>query len=207
MIQGPPDLPLPLQLTLGPAYTGKGVRAYIEKLDKTLVGTVDLDHSRLGTYTGWFSYPTEEFLVITFVVYTAPDFVTIDTTIERTAEIYRIKHDAPSLNDMLDSGLAKTRYENRMTTVFSTDSGEHEVVAWADKDGQRVTSATDCEIVVKNSSGTVMYTDTLVTPNSDGVFRFNRPFSPSADKNFYVIIAIKVDDVVRISHQSFFTLG
>ena len=207
MIQGPPGALIPLRLTLGPAFTDRGVRVYIEKANQTLVTTVDLTHSRLGTYTGVFSHSVEEYLTGTFVVYKTPALTSIDTNIERTGKVYRIKNDPPTLAEMLLSPLAKIFYHNRMTTVFNTSSCEHEILAWADKDGQRVANTTDCMIVVKDSFGSIKYSDTTPSPNSDGVYRFNRVFKPGADKNFYVAITIKVDGIFRTSHQTFFTLG
>jgi len=199
MIQGPPNTAIPLRLTLGPAYTDRYVRVYIERIDGTLVTMVDLEHTRFGTYTGYFIHTLQEYLIATFVVY-KNEARTILDVMEVTGEEFRIINDPPTLDSIYS-------FANRMTTVFKTDTGHHEIVCWADKNDQRVISATECTITVKNSLGAVVYTDYLETPNADGIFRFEKLFSPGADENFYVIIAIRVDGEIRTSNQSFFTLG
>lgn len=207
MIVGPTSKPIPMQLTLEPAYIDRGVRVYIRKMNNSLVQTVDISHVSLGLYMGSFTHSTEEYLILTFVVYTDNAFTTIDEFIGRTSKIYRVKNDPPSLDDLLNSPLAKINYQNRMTTVFNTTTCQHEVLVWADRDGQRVTNGADCTLVIKDSVGVVQYSDSATTPNSDGIFRFSRVFKPGVDKNYYVVISIKVDGSFRTSHQSFFTLG
>lgn len=202
MIQGPPNTPIPLQLTVEPAYADRGVLATIRKQNGDLVDIVELSYAGLGAYTASFSHAVEEYLIATFVIYTDSTYATIDDTLARTSEIYRIKADPITPED-----LPKPRYENRMTTVFNTTTGEHEVLCWADKDGQRRLTVEDCTIIVKTSAGAVAYTDFSATANTDGVFRFNRVFPAAADSNYYVIISIKVDGEIRTSYQSFFTLG
>lgn len=207
MIQGPPNTLIPLQLIIEPRFSDRYVRVAIERMDDTLVGNVDLTYTRLGSYSGSFTHPTEEFLKTIFTVYLDSQYTQVDPNIGTTGKIYRIKKDPPSLQELLSSSLAKVRYENRMTTVFNSSNGEHEIIAWADRDGQRVTNTSNCTVVVVDSLGNTQYSDSSQTPNSDGVYRFNRTFSPGADKNFYVIISIRVDGEYRTSHQSFFTLG
>lgn len=199
MIQGPPNTPIPLRLTLGPAYADRYVRAYIEKLDGTLVATVNLNHTRFGTYTAYFSHPELEYLIVTFVVYKDDTYSTVDA-LNITGEDYRIANDPPTIDTLYN-------YENRMTTVFKTDTGHHEILCWADRNGQRVASTTECTVTICNSLGATIYSEFLEFPNSHGIYRFIKPFIPNADENYYIIIAIKVDGTVKISNQSFFTLG
>lgn len=207
MIQGPPNSQLPLLLNLEPRYTDRYVKVFLERMDGTLVGTVNLSHTRFGSYSGSFSHSSAEFIKAIFVTYTDDQYIQIDSTIGTVGEVYRIRDDAPSLSEILASNLAKTQYINRMTTVFDSSTGEHEILAWADKDGQRVINSEICTIVVLDSLGNAQYNDTLASPNSDGVYRFKKVFQPTVDRNFYVIISIKVDGEFKTSHQSFFTMG
>jgi hypothetical protein len=102
--------------------------------------------------------------------------------------------------------LAKVNYTNRISTVFNNISGDQEVIAWAEKDGQRVVGS-NCIVTVKSDAGTVLWTSTLASPNADGVFKFVNPVTVGVDKNYYIVIDITVDAAVRTTHQPFFTVG
>ena len=87
------------------------------------------------------------------------------------------------------AGLAKTQYINRLSTVMR--GNDQEILVWAEKDGQRISSS-DCEIVVKDAAGVTKWSSSSTTPNTDGVYRFINPMTITPNHNFYVIIKITV---------------
>jgi hypothetical protein len=99
------------------------------------------------------------------------------------------------------------QYTNRMTTTFNPGSSMQEVLVWAEKDGQRILAATDCQITVKDSMGTVKWVQSTTAPGPDGVFRFINPVVVTPDANYYAIMSIIVDGAVRTAHQAFITVG
>lgn len=98
-------------------------------------------------------------------------------------------------------------YVNRMSVSYSNASSLQELIAWAEKDGQRVLAATACTVTVKDADGNTAWTATLASPNADGIFKFTQSFVPSSNKNYYVVIQITVDAAVRTTQQPFFTVG
>jgi hypothetical protein len=103
------------------------------------------------------------------------------------------------------SDLATTQYTNRMSTVFSGTTGKQQIIAWAERDGQ-LALGWNCTVAVKDSLGATIWTDSLVSPNSDGIFRFEQTFTSSASQNYYAVIGIEVDGEARTTTQSFFTI-
>ena len=101
--------------------------------------------------------------------------------------------------------LGKVIYENRMSTTFNGQTGEQQIIAWAEKEGQAV-SGTDCTVSIRQSDGTEVWTSTLANPNADGIFRFQNTFSSTSAQNFYVVITIRVDGTLRTSYRTFFTV-
>jgi hypothetical protein len=99
------------------------------------------------------------------------------------------------------------QYTNRMTTTFNPGSSMQEVLVWAEKDGQRVLAASSCQITVNDSMGTVKWVQSTTAPSPDGVFRFINPVVVTPDANYYAIMSIIVDGMVRTSHQAFITVG
>lgn len=104
------------------------------------------------------------------------------------------------------AALGGPTYHNRMSTVFKNSGGQQEVIAWAEKNGQRVIGS-DCTVLVKDASGVTKWSATLASPNADGVFKFLNAITVGADENYYIVIEIKVDGVVRRSQEPFFTVG
>ena len=105
------------------------------------------------------------------------------------------------------SAAVVNQYINVMSTVYNTITGNNDLIAWAEKNGQRVVGS-DCLVTVKDEGGTTLWTDTLATPNSDGVFVFSEATSSfQVFKNYYVVIKITVDGQVRTSQKPFFTVG
>ena len=100
-----------------------------------------------------------------------------------------------------------SQYTNRMTTTFNTTTGDQEVLAWAEKDGQRVPSSSDCTIIIKDTFGLTKWTQSSSVPNADGVYRFINPTIVSSDANYYVVLVIKVDGDFKTSQQAFITIG
>lgn len=100
------------------------------------------------------------------------------------------------------------QFVNKITTTFNPLTDVQEVLAWVEKDGQRLTAVTDCVITVKNSAGTTVWTATDAAPNADGIFKVeNSSTVVTADSNYYVIIVITAEGVARTSIQSFITVG
>lgn len=100
------------------------------------------------------------------------------------------------------------QFVNKFTTTFDPLTDVQEVLAWVEKDGQRLMAATNCVITVKNSSGTTIWTATDVDPNADGIFKVTNPSTVvTADSNYYVIIVITAESIARTSIQSFITVG
>lgn len=103
-------------------------------------------------------------------------------------------------------GAAKTQYLLQMSTTFDSATGIQEVIAWAEKDGD-VVVASNCTVSVVNSMGVLQWTQTQATPNGDKVFRFTHAITPSADRNYYVVITAVVDGQPRTSIEPFVTVG
>jgi hypothetical protein len=99
------------------------------------------------------------------------------------------------------------QYLNRMSTVFNTAGGFHELIAWAEKDGQVILGSGDCHVTVKDSFGAVVWDRFLAIPNADGVFRFQNAIVALADRNYYVVITVVVESISRISTGSYITVG
>jgi hypothetical protein len=98
-------------------------------------------------------------------------------------------------------------YVNRMTTTFSPEVGQQEVLAWSEKDGMRVTTSSDCTIIISDALGVVKWTQSSSIPNADGVYRFINPIVVSADSNYYIVMSIKTDGEFKVSQQAFITIG
>ena len=98
-------------------------------------------------------------------------------------------------------------YENQMSTVYNTITGNHELMAWAEKNGQRV-AGTNCTVTVKDSGGATIWTGTEASPNADGIFVFSEATSSfQVFNNYYVVITIAVDGTPKTSQKTFFTVG
>lgn len=138
---------------------------------------------------------------------TTPADVWSYATRELTSDPNIYKADVSNLATQTDVENAKiNHYENSISTVYNTITGNNELIAWAEKNGQRV-SGTNCTVTVKDEGGATIWSDTLATPNSDGVFTFSEATSFQAFKNYYVVVEITVDGLVRTSHKPFFTVG
>lgn len=105
------------------------------------------------------------------------------------------------------AAITSTFYENKMSTVYNGITGNQELIAWAEKSGQRVLSSSDCSVTIKTSAGITKWSSTLLSPNADGIFKFTNAFVPTSNENYYIIVEIVVDSIVRTSNQAFFTVG
>ena len=139
---------------------------------------------------------------------TTPAAVWAYATRELTVSPDIYKADVSDLATSADVTNAKVdQYANSMSTVYNTITGNNEVIAWADKNGARV-SGTNCTVTVKDEGGATLWTGTEPTPNSDGVFVFSEATTSfQAFKNYYVVITITVDGQARTSQKPFFTVG
>lgn len=195
MILADTGTPTPLELTLFDGNTSRGVKAFVKKPDGTPVQELSLPHVGSGTYSTFFSYNQEGFLVATFVTYIDNTYQVEDPIYARVSETYRFHHEP------------KIHYENKMSSAYDFQTKAHQIITWAERDGQ-VAPGSDCRISVKKADGTVVFSANQMSPNSDGVFLLQNPsFEPEGDKNYYVTITINVDGVDRITHQTFFTVG
>lgn len=109
------------------------------------------------------------------------------------------------------SGLAEKTdiipfYLNRMSVAFNDTTNVLTILAWAEKNGQRVIGS-NATVTVKDDAGSSVWTATAATPNADGLFKFTQAVALLSDRNYYVEIDITVDSAVRKSHQPFFTTG
>ena len=102
---------------------------------------------------------------------------------------------------------ARAQYVNQMTTTYDPDTGLQEVITWAEKDGSRVTISSACTITIKTGTGVTVWTQTIATPNADGVFRFTNAITAVKNRNYYIVISITVDSVAYQSQQPFFVVG
>ena len=188
-------VPTPLSATIKNRDSTRGVRAFIQDIAGTLIGTEDLTHVANGTYLTSFIHNVAEYLIVTFVAYTDGTYTVIDPNLETVEETYKVQSQG-------------VLYENRMSTACKTLDGTHEVIAWANRNGQRQTAAQNCSIYVRDAVGTLLWQDSTPTPDAQGVFRFtNNSVTLDADVNYYIVIEIEVDGAVRTSIQSFFTVG
>jgi hypothetical protein len=102
--------------------------------------------------------------------------------------------------------MAQSQYVNKMSTVFNAVNGKQEVIAWAEKDGQLITTSSNCVVEVNDSLGTLKWGGTLASPNTDGVYRFENPLSAPISQNYYIVITIEVDGLNRVTTQGFYTV-
>ena len=109
--------------------------------------------------------------------------------------------------DVAAIGEAPVHYKNRMTTAYNPGSGMQEVLAWAEKNGERVVATSSCNIAIKDSLGVTKWFQFSSVPNADGVYRFVNPVVVTSDANYYIIISIIVDGVARVTQQAFITIG
>lgn len=117
----------------------------------------------------------------------------------------------PDISDLATKGDVAAavvhQYVNRMTTTFSPERGDQEVLVWAEKDGMRMVASSSCTVIIADALGVVKWTQSSSTPNSDGVYRFINPIVVSADSNYYIVMSINVDGEFKISQQAFITIG
>ena len=102
---------------------------------------------------------------------------------------------------------AQSQYSNKMTTAYNPGSGMQEVLVWAEKNGERVSSTSNCNIIVKDSLGVTKWSQSSSSANADGVYRFINPVVVTSDANYYIIISIVVDSLARVTQQAFITIG
>jgi hypothetical protein len=181
----------PLILTLFDRTSDKGVRAVVRSVTGSLIGTTDLVHAGEGTYIGSRPVSGLGYFLATFTVYTNSSCSVEDENYQVTSELYCVIE-----ND----------YNVMMSTTFENNTGEQEVIAWAENRGKRILTPTECTIYIKDGSGTVKWTGTLFTPNTDGVFQFINPVSLIVDKNYYIVIEIKANGRTIIGQKPFFTV-
>ncbi len=124
--------------------------------------------------------------------------------LESTVQAIKAKTDTMP-EDFAD--LARAQHINRMTTALNNLTGVQEVLVWAEKDGQIVTSSSNCSIAVKDDLGATIWSGFAVTPSADGIFLFSNSFAPLADGNYYVTISIIVDGTMRSNKQPFVAVG
>jgi hypothetical protein len=96
-------------------------------------------------------------------------------------------------------------YENMMSTSYDSLTESQEIIVWATKNGQRVVGSA-CTVSVKDSTGGSVWSGSLATPNSDGIFKFANVTTLVGSRDYYVVVAITVDAAVRTSHKSFTTV-
>ena len=166
----------------------------------TLEDTVNLSHVVNGGYIGLVTLDPNKNYYVSISVYTDNTYTTPNTDYSPSSQSYY----AMNLSGMIASNAV---YVNKMSTAYNSIGGNQELLVWAEKSGQRMLGATACTVVVKNSLGVTEWSDTLDSPNSDGIFKFVKPFAPVASVNYYIIISITVDAAVRTSNQAFFTVG
>jgi hypothetical protein len=105
--------------------------------------------------------------------------------------------------DVQDS--AKTIYTCRASTVLNNLNGEQEIICWAEKDNQLVVGGI-ATVVVKDSLGQERWTATAVSPNIDGIYRFSHGLTVTQSQNFYMIVSIVIDNGIKTTLDSFYTI-
>lgn len=164
----------------------------------TLEDTVNLTHIVNGGYIGLVTLNPNKNYYVSISVYTDNTYTTRNTDYSPSSQSYY------AMNIL---GLVSSVYLNKMSTAYNSIGGNQELLVWAEKSGQRVLASTACTVVVKNALGVTEWSDTLASPNADGIFKFVKPFAPISSVNYYIIISITVDAAVRTSNQAFFTVG
>jgi hypothetical protein len=187
----------PLSLQLPDGATTKSVVATIVAADGTPVDTVGLTHKYNGLYTGTFIPSSAGNLFAQFVVYNDSGATNLDQVYSIRTEDYNV----------IPAAVVANTYRVRMSTSYDHINLVQEVIAWAERNGERATSSSNCTVAVRRSSGNDVWSASLATPNSDGVFRFVNSFTEGTDKTFYVVIGINVDGVTRVGQEPFFTVG
>jgi hypothetical protein len=195
MIKAVVGISAPLQLQLKTAAAGLWPRALIKDSVGGLVDTIDLNDVGGGLYLGAYAFLASGSYNAVFKVYT-DNLYTEEAPYETVSDGYAVS----------DAGDAGAQYVNRMSTTLQGGSIQ-ELLAWAEKDGARITGSSNCTVTIKDGSGGVLWADTLASPNADGVYLFSNAATVVPGTNYYVVIEIEMDSLVRTSHQSFFVVG
>jgi hypothetical protein len=98
-------------------------------------------------------------------------------------------------------------YSSKFSTTYRAATSDQELIVWGEKDGQRVSSSSNCSVNIKSSDGASLWNASVSAPNTDGVYRFIHNISAGVDQNFYIVITMSIDSVVRTTQQAFFTVG
>lgn len=95
----------------------------------------------------------------------------------------------------------------RISTTLNNLTGKQELIVWGERNGARSVATANCVVTVKTSTGATVWTESLTTPNADGVFRFEEDFSPLPNVSYYVVVTMDIDSATVTSQQPFFTVG
>ena len=128
-----------------------------------------------------------------------------DLTPTRAAKLDLVDVATSTRASPADVAAGVTTYDNLMSTSFDSLTDSQTILAWATKNGQRV-SGTACTVVVKDNAAATVWTATLASPNADGVFKFNNVVALVGARDYYVVIIITVDAAVRTSQKPFVTV-
>lgn len=191
-----PGEKLPLSLLLFDGDETKYPSAYLYGEDFAPVSgsPFPLTHLAHGLYKNNAVTATgaQKLLTAVYVVFSDPARSQISETYTRSEDKFLVQD--------LD------QYTQKMSTTLSAD-GTQEVIVWAERNGERLTSTGNCSLAVKDSLGIEKWAGQLPAPNSDGVFRFRNPILAVDNSNYYVVISMELGGRQRVSQQAFMAIG
>ncbi len=176
----------------------------------TEIATVPLASIGDGAYYVSVKINTPGYYLATTTIFSDSEYTTPNLNYGQSSEDYRINDEAgrrQALANLILSQINNThQYANKISTAYDPVNNIQSLIAWTEKDGQLVTSASNCTVTIKNTSGSTIWTATLSAPNADGIFIFTSGAALAANNNFYVIVTTTTDAATHTSCQSFFTV-
>lgn len=188
--------PAPLYVHVYDGNEGLFPRAFIKDISGTFITYVNLVSVGDGDYTAPYTFSSLGYFTVCFKFFTDGSYSTEDEgDYPEASEVYRV---IPTL--------ASSQHVNRMSTSLS-QAGLQEVLTWHEVDGALVNNPTACVVTIKDGVGTVIWTQSSSTPDSDGVFRFTNSPILASGINYYIVIVMTVNTFSYINIAPFFTAG
>lgn len=103
---------------------------------------------------------------------------------------------------------AAEQYEVFAVPAYDQTTQTLTVLCWLQKNGQRITTPTDCRVILKESGVTTIFDELDATPTADGVFSMtSTPLAINANKTFECLARITYGGVQYTSIDGFTTFN
>lgn len=206
-----------LKLITEDGDTSQYPRALAYRSSGSLEATIDLIHSVNGKYTGPWTPATNDTYNVQFFVYSNSARTIENKLYARSLEFWRAFDDmatataTEAADAVWDEDMALHNIANSagdfLTRIPVTPAGARERVVqgysfvqtsntmignlWLEKDGQLELSVTSCTVDFYDSSGVLLFSETDLTPDAQGIFKISR-FNPGfvADQLVYAVATV-----------------